>query len=328
MRLPIRPAAVAAAAALTSLSSAWALVPTGPADILGTGLMAATCASLQGSGNGLAINGTIDSGLFAAGTQCTGQLAGSGSASSAAAWSNSVAQAGAAASATPGLLRLSGSLQTPGADAGGGRFPVAIAQAAFGDMLTVDLAGHTGQQGFLLVDLHVGALLDASRAAGSAGLAVALTKDNQTLSRALPGYDSGTGNAGSTDQQWPAWAVASYPVPGPVHDQLAVDETVTFSLPVTFGTSFEMVVVGLSVAGARSRDGSALSTSDASHTIQWLGVHGLLVNGQQTTGYTLTSGSGIDWTQAAAVPEPAAWALMAGGLALLLGQRRRQQPAG
>jgi hypothetical protein len=48
------------------------------------------------------------------------------------------------------------------------------------------------------------------------------------------------------------------------------------------------------------------------------GPAGLRVGGQAVQGWTMSSASGHDWLQAAAVPEPASWALMLVGAVALL----------
>jgi hypothetical protein len=325
---------VSAAAALLGVAAVKAAVPVTPANLVDAGLMSATCASLRGSGNGLSIAAAIDSGLLAASTQCTGQAVTGlvGSASSGASFANGLASASAGAQASAGVLHLGASLDTSGSLAGT-QFPIGIAQAGFADTFTVNLAGHQGESGYLLVDVHVSGVLDATRNAGSASFTVSATKNNLQLQASNPGYVVGTGNGASTDRQQPSWSVATYPPPDiPTTDHRVVNETITFSVPVTYGTTFEMAVLGLATAGTRSQTGAGLSSSNFNQTVQWLGVHGVLsAGGQAVQGYTLTSGSGINWAQAAPVPEPdSAWLLAAGlfGLAGLAARRLRPGGAG
>lgn len=316
-----------AALALTLAAPALAQVPVTPANIVGTGMMAASCASLLGSGNGLSITEAIDSGLFASATSCSGSaIPGSvGAAPSTSVFTNGQATATSGATATMGTLHLGTQLDTPGGSASS--FPLAVSQAGFGDTITVNLPGHTGDSGWLLVNLHVSGVLDASKNAGSAAFVVSMTKNDVTLSASNPGYVLGTGNEVSTDRQWPTWVVASYPVPGPLVDHQVVDETVTFSLPVVFGTSFEMVVLGLSVSGSRNSTGAASSLSDFASTVRWDGVKGVLISGNAVAGYSITSASGIDWAgPAAAVPEPGTAALWLLGLTAIGARAMRRLP--
>ena len=63
------------------------------------------------------------------------------------------------------------------------------------------------------------------------------------------------------------------------------------------------------------------SAFDFSHTLTWGGMT-VLLNGVPQPGVQLTSGSGIDYLQAVAVPEPGALSLMLMGAAVLLWRRR------
>jgi hypothetical protein len=215
-----------------------------------------------------------------------------------------------------GTLHLASRLDTEGGTAS--LYPRAVSQAGYGDLLTVNLANPPAADGFLLVGVRVSGVLDASGNAGFATFQLAVTNDNATLAAGNPGYNKGTGGGISTDRQLPTWIASSFPAPGPLSEHRVIDEMVIFSIPVTFGTSFEMVVLGLSNTATRNSSGGAHSESDFGQTVTWAGVQGLLVGGVPVQGYTLTSGSGIDWTLAAAVPEPAAWWLFAAGLPLLV----------
>jgi hypothetical protein len=309
-----------ALAGLICAPTAQASVPT-PAAANAPGVQVATCASLNGSGNGLSISGAIDSGLLAAGTQCTGNTAGGPAAqvSSQAQSDNGQAVANAQAQASLGVLKLSSSLSTPGG--GTVRFPIGVAQASFVASMTPNIPGLNGQAAYLLVPLHVSGSLHASGNAGAAAFSVAVLKNDFTLSTSNPGYVVGTGNQVSTDRQVPTWRVASYPVPGPLVDDASVDETVVFSVPVTIGTPFDLSVVAMSVAGTRSQTGGGNAASDFAHTVQWLGATKVRMANGSLVDVTLTDNtSGVNWGQAAPVPvpvpvpEPAAMALAAAGL--------------
>lgn len=316
-----------ALAAWIGCTTAMAALPV-PGDVLGSGVQVATCASLRGSGNGLAINGAIDSGLLSPGTDCAGTLASGAQASAArsAHQDNGQAQADASGAAIMGVLHLSSSLHTPGS-ASGATFPVAIAQVSFVDMMTANAPGLTGQSGFLLLPIHVSGVLSASGNAGSAAFTVAALKNDITLEATNPGYQVGTGNQVSTDRQQPTYVVASYPIPGPVSDLQTVNETVVFSVPVIFGTPFELTLVARSIAGTRSQDGSGNSSSDFDHTLQWLGAsEARLANGTRVS-VTTSGASGIDWTLAAPVPEPASALLLLTGAAVLAARRRQRATA-
>ncbi|EHR73562.1 PEP-CTERM putative exosortase interaction domain-containing protein [Burkholderiales bacterium JOSHI_001] len=313
---------VGAAVAAWLVGAAAQAAVTVPADVLGSGVQVATCASLRGSGNGLAIGDAIDSGLLTPGTECFGTVASGAQASAAltAQQDNGLAQAHASGQASMGVLHLSSTLNTPGSPSTS--FPAAISQASFVDMMTPNAPGLTGQSGFLLLPIHVSGVLDASGNAGSAAFLVAALKNDITLSTSNPGYVVGTGNQVSTDRQAPTYRAASFPVPGPLSEHQVVDETVVFSVPVVFGTPFEMTLLGQSIAGMRSRDGGGNSSSDFEHTLQWLGASQARLADGSVVSVTTTGASGIDWTLAAAVPEPATWLMLLAGGAVLLARRR------
>ncbi|OYU82825.1 MAG: hypothetical protein CFE45_26880, partial [Burkholderiales bacterium PBB5] len=195
-----------AAAALVLTAQAQALVPVTPANIVGTGLMVANCASLHGSGNGMTISEAIDSGLFADGTACNGKaLQGAvGSVNSSASRANANAAATTQGQVSMGVMHLGSQLDTTGGNAA--LFPVAISQGGFGDTLTVNLAGKQGQAGVLQVGVHVSGVLDASGNAGSSAFRVDITKNDQLMFK-----DGGS-------SQPVVWKAASYPVPGPLSE--------------------------------------------------------------------------------------------------------------
>ncbi len=109
-----------------------------------------------------------------------------------------------------------------------------------------------------------------------------------------------------------------------------VNQIVTFTTDITLGTAFELGVFARALVGVASTGPVTVpseATVDFSNTITWAGISAVSVGGIAVP-YTLTSASGIDWTQpfAAAVPEPTSVLLWATGLALFgvrhrLGQR-------
>jgi hypothetical protein len=110
-----------------------------------------------------------------------------------------------------------------------------------------------------------------------------------------------------------------------------VDQLVTFTTLVTLGTPFELGVFARAAAGNASYGSLAVfseATVDFMNTITWAGISALTLNGNPVP-YTLTSASGIDWTQPyAPVPEPTTWALWAAGLLVVAVRRgRRTSPA-
>lgn len=105
-----------------------------------------------------------------------------------------------------------------------------------------------------------------------------------------------------------------------------VDQDVSFSVTVKLGTPFELGIFSRASAGTAGAGPNWFSeaTSDFASTLTWQGVSGVTLGGNAIN-YTLSSESGIDWTQPfAPVPEPSTWLLFGGGLLALVLRRRRQ----
>lgn len=111
-----------------------------------------------------------------------------------------------------------------------------------------------------------------------------------------------------------------------------VNQFVSFTANITLGTAFELGVFARAIAGNASA-GSVYTFNDAtvdfSNTLSWAGISALTLAGNAVP-YTLSSASGIDWTQpyAAPVPEPQVWALWAVGLLAVAALRTRARRGG
>jgi hypothetical protein len=91
----------------------------------------------------------------------------------------------------------------------------------------------------------------------------------------------------------------------------------TFTFNIVFGDTYSMVV-GMNA----DVQGSGAMSIDATHSATWGGVAAVTANGLSVA-YQVSSGSGFDYSQpAAVVPEPPALALALAGLAGLGGWRR------
>jgi len=190
------------------------------------------------------------------------------------------------------------------------------------DQLTISLPGFNGQAGYLLLRVGVAGTLQASAETGAAGFEVVPYVNKQLLNAGNPGYDDGSSNhLWATDRQVGAWGVASAP-----DASLAVNEIVVFSLPVVVGQALDVGIYAMAEAGQRSSGGFPgwYANSQVQFGSFLAGAPLLMIGGQAQSGFSISSASGFDWTQAAAVPEPQQWALWAAGLGWLVLRLRRR----
>ncbi len=98
----------------------------------------------------------------------------------------------------------------------------------------------------------------------------------------------------------------------------ALNRTVYFALPFTYGTPFEFGVYSGGVVGVGSSGAVGTSSFDLTHTLTWAGTSYVIDQNNQTNpNFTLASQSGFNYSQPfnAPAPEPAT----AGSLLLALG---------
>lgn len=96
-----------------------------------------------------------------------------------------------------------------------------------------------------------------------------------------------------------------------------------FSLPFQLGTAFDFGLVARASSGPASFASNStpnVGLTDFGHTLRWGGITSVVYNGQALDPH-FESASGIDWTLAAPVPEPAPWRLLGAGAALLAARR-------
>ncbi|MFO0829305.1 MAG: dockerin type I repeat-containing protein [Phycisphaerales bacterium] len=202
-------------------------------------------------------------------------------------------------------------------------FPAGIANGGWSETFTISNRAYTGQTGYLQFTLHVSGTLFASGPAGAATFEVTGYKDaSQLMANSL--FSPGNSDPLSTDRQYGHWAIATFG--NPPSASKAVDDTVTFAVPFTFGTPFKLAIYADAIAGMRAQGGLGnISTADANFSdgLTWGGIVNVYHGLTPTSEYTIVSGSGIDWSGPGGPPNPADLngdgAVNAADLAILLG---------
>lgn len=166
-----------------------------------------------------------------------------------------------------------------------------------------------GQSGTWMFTLDVSGLLEASGFSGSSFFQVA---------------NYVNGNFG----QYDFWQVMT--AGAQENNTMTVNESVAFSVPFTWGTAFDLGIYAVGKAGWRSGSavpGTSTSDLDFMNTVLWGGTSCVLVNGGCVTGYSIISGSGINWDLAysAVVPLPSAVWLFGSGFLGVVGVARRMR---
>jgi hypothetical protein len=189
--------------------------------------------------------------------------------------------------------------------------PRARGIAGFVDELTVISPQYMGEPGFFEFELSVDGELDGNGAAGVAGFFI-----NRFL--------------GTAQTQTPIVSVILDETSSPGE----ISQTVLAVVPVVFGTPFRFgLFSGAGTSIARQTFGPPGNAPSSAYsyfqnTIVWEGITSVrTASGAAVADWSVTTASGSDWVLGprATVPEPATWALAAGGLAALGIRRLRQR---
>lgn len=175
-------------------------------------------------------------------------------------------------------------------------FPMGAAQGGWSETFVITHPSLNGQAGYMQFTLDVSGTLFAAGLTGSAVFTVTAYKDADQLIT-NPFFDPGDSNLLSTNAQYGNWGVATFG--NPPTESKTVNDAVTFAVPFTYGVPFKLGVYAFARAGLRSSGGvggSSSSQVDFEEGLSWGGISQIYVGTTPATGYTITSGSGLDWS--------------------------------
>lgn len=304
------------------LAAAPALAGPSQASIASPGGFASACASEISSsyaapGQDMLSYYSNYAGRFACGSEVFTGAAGQAGAT--ASWSAPNLANTAAITVHMGQIHLSAQNDGPGGSAY--QFPFGQSNGGWVDTLRIDLPGQTGASGVWTFTVDVGGFIDTA-SGGSGQLLLSAFKDRSELLNNVAGFDRGGSDLFTTDRQRVRWSASR-------GGEREVQDLVTFAVPVTVGQAFDWGVFGTAIAGDVSYGSGpdpSTALADFSHTVHYGGSAILTIGGVAAQGWSLASASGVDWMQAAPVPEPGSWALLLAGAALLLHRVRRRLP--
>jgi hypothetical protein len=304
-----------AAIALLAVPAAGSATELGRLDIAAPGAMISVCGGMGGSG-AIGDKGGWQAGQFS----CNAQQTASASTTVADAASYAVGgptpvDTSAHGQTVMGQTRLYAHFVSSNGTAG---YSQAAATGGWVDMLTLTPANPA----------DIGKTASLTFAIDMGGTLQAVPSGNGFAAFGVQPYINDTAFVGN--QRFQVSGQGQYNFP---YDQ-TVDQITTFTTDITLGTAFELGVFARAWAGTASyspgSDFISGGTVDFMNTVSWAGISAVTLDGNAVA-YTLASASGIDWTQpyAAPVPEPATYALFAGGLLGIgvLRRRRRRGPS-
>ncbi len=279
------PALLIAATACTPVSAAISQATiSSPGGFVQAGAFSQTCACFMTPGADLATSfGT---------PQDFHELAfsGSSSASQSASYSSAAIANASSGTVAMGVVGLSTSNTSPDESP----FAAGVANGGWKETFTVNHPALTGQPGFLVFQIRARGSMHVSGLTGSSHITTTGYKDNVELVN-NPLFNLGNSDPFSVGFQRARWGVASFGLP----DSRVVDGTVTMAVPITFGQSFTLGIYAMAVSSQRS-SGGAGGTSTATlnfggNGVIWNGIVSVQASGAPVSGYTIISGTGINW---------------------------------
>jgi hypothetical protein len=340
---------------------AWAVpgqstTPTGAA-------FTSACAGNGYSGStsvGNAINNGVStssgSGAFISSLTCVTNTSGvggqatTGTLSSASAYNGHAYSNSASAIAQPGVIKL----QSTNTGSSASAFPGAGAQGGWNETFTPVGGGANGTPGILVVPMHVSGHMESNGVGANGLFEIGAYRNNafmqpygnainqasynvfQALNSAFNPHINQMSVAVGTvlfgwDYQMKPYGAVDYGPGALTTTSLVIDEVVHFAIPITWGQSFLLGIYAMTSSGETASGGAVvLNTASAEfqNTVFWTGDYYALAadgSGGPITGFSLTSGSGIDYSMSFEAPEPASLSILAGGLAAM-GLLRRRAP--
>lgn len=216
----------------------------------------------------------------------------------------STSSGAASGSAAFGAIRLQATELAKGASAAG-------VGGGWTERMSVTRAGQDGESAVWLFRLHVSGSGFVEQFGGGVSAAVGGFRNGELLSRTVSGWNGGTASTGLGQSfSWGSGSTRNAPA------TLAIDETLTFAVPVTLGRDFNWGIYATALARGpfNACCGTYAQSVDFGNTFRYAGSAGLVVDGVLYQDETFVSASGIDWRNAAPVPEPGAWVLLLSGL--------------
>ena len=175
-------------------------------------------------------------------------------------------------------------------------FSAGVANGGWKETFLISHPSHNGQAGTMQFTVEVVGRLDATGITGSAAFTTTAYKNNAQLqSNSLA--NPGSSDLLSTDRQYGNWAVATFS--DGTSDGKNVNGVVTYAVPFTFGTAFNLGVYVNCRASQRSSGGFGTpNTSSAQLTsFRWTGITNIYAGATPISGATVVGGTGINWGQ-------------------------------
>lgn len=171
-------------------------------------------------------------------------------------------------------------------------FSAAVVNGGWKETFTVSHPTLNGQNGYLVFRVHGKGSVVANGLTGSGNLITAPYKNGQSITQNQYFAIGGSDVIGSTDQ-YARWGHASFGVA----TSRNFDGVTTMSVPLTFGTQFNLGVYAMVIAGQRSSGGfgGTNSTVTIHAEFWWDGLVGVFNDAGVVNGATVISGSGTDW---------------------------------